>query len=385
MATNDRYILTFADLLDHLTYSFQGAQTDAGLRDIKQAIHNAYRNLCFEHDWHFYHTPRLLVTSAPTDVTLTYTQSTNTVTVSTALSATVQGWIKYGALIVGTMAYPVKDLLTSTTFSLDDNYRPAADVASTTGKLVQYNYPFAGDFRSLLFVMADSPVEIVYERPATVEWWRRWAGGGIPVKWTIYQNMEDFGGFSVALYPYPQSSQNIQYVYQRAPRLMRYAGNETNSSAGTVAISTPTAVVGTGTSFDASMIGSVLRVSSNTTSSPTGLSGGVPYSEQQVITAVADTTHCTVSPGFTGTYSGVKYRISDPVDVWQGMQTALLRGCEKELAIARDKGVDSKTQIYMMELRQAMANDNIARAQVGELGSGGYNHPYGVSTNVGVV
>jgi hypothetical protein len=52
------------------------------------------------------------------------------------------------------------------------------------------------------------------------------------------------------------------------------------------------------------------------------------------VTAVASATSLTIQTAPTGTYTGVKYRISDHVDIEEGaMTTALLRLAEMQMAI----------------------------------------------------
>ncbi len=103
-----------------------------------------------------------------------------------------------------------------------------------------------------------------------------------------------------------------------------------------------TAVTGAGTAFTSAMIGSVLRVSSNTTDLPDDLAGNNPFAYEARITAVASATACTVDASL-GTGTGLKFIISDPVDIEQGaMLTAVLRCCERELAQERTMDVEAR-------------------------------------------
>ena len=108
------------------------------------------------------------------------------------------------------------------------------------------------------------------------------------------------------------------------------------------------------------MAGSIVRLSSTTADDPTGLVGAKPFAMERTIMSVESATTLTVDSTFTDTLSGVKYLISDPVDVDEGaMLTAFLRCCEKQVAISRNmKTKADSTQLYLEALIQGREADS---------------------------
>jgi hypothetical protein len=60
--------------------------------------------------------------------------------------------------------------------------------------------------------------------------------------------------------------------------------------------------------------------------------------------------------------NGVKYLISDPADVSQGMENALYSICEYWLARMRGQKLDGAVQLYQRDLRLAMESDSLHTA-----------------------
>ena len=389
MSFNDRYQLTYQDLVDHLMYSYQGSSSDHGLRDCRQAVQNAYLKFSFEKQWKYYQTIFRFFTVAAVDNTLAYTNSTRIATLGTALTSIPQAWAKYGRVKVGNVIYIIESYTDSTHVVLDSVVNPGADIASGTAcTLYRSEYPLPNDFRAADLPRSEGGLSL-FEYQGAAESLARdrlAANGGTPWRATLIGDRENPGGYVVSLQPYPSTVTSLDLQYQRIPRLMRLAGTETSSTQGTVAISAASAaVVGTGTAFDSSMVGSYLRCHSSTSALPTGLAGAYPYTEQRQITAVADTTHLTVGAVFDIAYASTKYTISDPVDAWVGMHDAILRGCELQLAISRRRDVNDARSNYLMALRQAMANDCLERNTESEMDGRGSFTSYTVTLPDGSV
>jgi hypothetical protein len=105
-----------------------------------------------------------------------------------------------------------------------------------------------------------------------------------------------------------------------------HAGTVTNTAASTT-------VTGTDTAFTEAMIGSVIRLSRNSNEEPTGSDGANPAAVERIITAVASATSLTVDEAIAAANTtGVKYVISDPIDVEVPlMQRALYRCAENQM------------------------------------------------------
>ena len=142
---------------------------------------------------------------------------------------------------------------------------------------------------------------------------------------------------------------------------------------GTIVTTASSAVVtGTSTAFTSDMKGSVIRVGTST-DNPSGIDGLNPYAEERVIISVDSGTQVTVDSGMDSAASVVKYRISDPIDIDDGvMYEAFMAYCELRLSMLfKDDDIPLKEDIYTGSLRMAMQSDN---RSYGESGGGPYDH-----------
>lgn len=364
-------VLLYADLIDHLRFNYQGTDSDADLRDMRQAIQTAYREVTFGANWQYYYTRgRVQLNAAYSTGTVGVVASTGVVTLATGSWPT---WAASGVLRIGNVSYPVLSRSSNSVITVDATYGPAADITSGTAyTLFQSNYPLPANFRGMNKPYSEAGKDLLcYISPD------RWLFDdrndfqtADAVKWTIVEDNATPGGFSVQVWPVPNAALTLDFIYRRAPRDLRITGFETNSSSsvGTIATS-GTTVTGTGTTFNSSMVGSFLRIGTSTSQVPTGYGGNYPYTEQKPITTYSSATSMAISSAFTATVSGLKYIVSDPVDMWAGMQTALLRRMEMELAICRGKDVDRATALAEQALTLARENDaslNFSQKVTGE-------------------
>jgi hypothetical protein len=105
------------------------------------------------------------------------------------------------------------------------------------------------------------------------------------------------------------------------------------------------------------MVGSIIRIGT-ADKHPDTLGSMNPYVDEARITAVASSTSLTVDKALSA--SGVKYVITDPVDMPPGMHNCLLSGCEYWLARTRNAKPDNAFAMYQRDLRLAMENDQVA-------------------------
>jgi hypothetical protein len=137
----------------------------------------------------------------------------------------------------------------------------------------------------------------------------------------------------------PNTAEGLRFFYRRFPRRIKYS----DSSTGTVSNSgTTVTLAGTGASFSSEMVGSVIRFGTSTTK-PSGVRGLNPWQEQRIITAYTDANTVTVDSAPSSTFSGVKYVVSDPLDLRPTMIEPFLRGCEWKLSLSR-RNAESPTQ-----------------------------------------
>lgn len=351
-------LYTFKDAIDHaLTYL--GADVTAqAVRDARTAVRMAYRNLANAHNWSCYYQRGRLNTVAPqTDGTIAYTNSTRTVTLS---DATWPDWAAYGTLVIGGITYEVAERVSNATLTLSANSNPGADVAAGTAyTLLRDTYPMPVDFQSSdRMLNVTQSTWLMYTHPR--EWLERQRINIITAQPRIYSFTADpnyMGMLAVRFFPAPDAAYQFDYLYQRQPRPLVVEEYKT----GTIATSSgSTSVVGTGTSWTSSLIGSVFRMARDTVNYPTGLDGATPYAYERVILDVPNATTLTLDGSIPETVTRAKYVVSDPVDIEIGaMLTVFQRGIEREVALSkRMKDKADAVSLYDRELRYAQQADS---------------------------
>ena len=155
--------------------------------------------------------------------------------------------------------------------------------------------------------------------------------------------------------PSPETAEPLGFIYRRRPRTLRWAGVETEARTYTASGSSGASTLTTSTGLPSSMVGSVIRLSSDTTTHPTGLAGDNPYNEQHKITAISGTT-VTIDGTLGQAYTSTKIVVSDPVDMTETMIEALKAQVEYRLArMSNDtRDVSMNKQVADMELRRAL-------------------------------
>lgn len=354
-------LYTFKDLIDHLVDYVGDNATAQAVRDAKRAALDAYRDMPAWHDWSYYVGRLRIITQAPqTTGTVQYKHSSGAFPRQVILTgATWPSWASLGQLVIGSVPCKVAAVIDSTDLQLDIGSNPGADYpAGTTYTLCQSTYQLPCDFiGATQFLDLKRGVPLTYEPP--VSWLSRqrvYQGPAAPYTYTYVTDPNSFGALAVAFFPIPDGAYPLDTIYKRRPRpvvIDQY-------SAGTVSVggNSPT-VSGSGTAWTSAMVGSVLRLSANGTDVPTGADGANRAAQENVITAVASATSLTVDASVPLTYSGVKYMISDPVDVEDGaMMTVLLRSCESHSSIARImKNQDAAQKAFIDALIRAKESD----------------------------
>lgn len=351
-------LLTASDVIEHLK-RLEGAATDSRFKALsKTAMFTAYRDLPNSKRWSYYYARDRVKTDA--------TQSSSTITFDftggaserliTIASGTLPTNFAFGLMLIDTVEYECATRESSTTGTLSVNSNPGADVAAGTS----YNwwrdtYPMPVDFMGADHLIDHnnswqpelvSPGEVLNFR----------ANRQTPNEPRLYGFMQShkyFGSTAVMFEPPPAEVLNFDFMYKRMPAALRTIDYNT----GTVAVSSTT-VTGTSTAWTSAMVGSNIRFLEDSTNIPTGLDGIYPYAEQRIVTGFTNATSLTIDAAVDGTYSGHKYRISDPLDIEHGaMLTAYLKCCEYELA----QNLSKDPQIIMMKGQRFMQALELAK------------------------
>jgi hypothetical protein len=355
-------LTTFKDAIDH-GVDFMGATvSNEAARDARRAVLAALREIANIHRWSYYYQRGRIGTSAQqTTGTIDYDHTGGTHERQVTLaSGTWPDWAAFGVLVISNVAYEIADKKTSTVITLSSTSNPGADVAAGTSYILYRDtYPLPSDFVAGDEVMSlGSMLTLTFQHPrAWLQRQRIIQSPAAPHVYTVMGDQNYFGSLALKLSPPPDQAYQLDFLYQRRPRLLVLD----EYSTGTVtATADATTLAGTGTTWTSSMVGSVVRLSDDATNKPTGLVGAEPPAAERVVMGFTSATSLTVDTAWSSTLTGVKHLISDPLDIEEGtMLTAFWRCVEKELGIIRKmKDRDLLIQLYKDALILAMEADS---------------------------
>lgn len=366
-------LFTFADAFDSLVSYLGGAPSTQVLRDCRQSIDEALRDLVNAHTWSYYYTFGRINTNLPYNTgTIQFELSSGPVPDYVTLTGgTWPAWAADAYIYLSGVIYRVDRVLDGTHLTLLPPLAPATDLAAGASyQLYQDSYVLPADFIAQdqsLYEKCFGALE--YRHPRDWLFAHRYIyNTGIPQFYTIDSDTKYPNRLVVRLTPIAVDNRTLDFIYKRRPRPILWQ----TMSSGSVSLQLNSATVtGTGTSFDQTMAGSVLRVSPNS-SLPTWMPGPNPAVFEAVIDSVQSATQLTLMPltPSSVTYSGVAYVISDPIDIETGsMLNAYLRCCESRIAWHRNTDdKDNRKLQYLDELRRAKEADSrsFARRAEGE-------------------
>lgn len=322
-------LLTYLDVYEHLVSQLEAPAQDRNAVRARHAVQDALRETVLYRDWRYYRTWDRINLVAPYETgTVTASEGATAVTLA---DGTPPSWAPNGHLIIAddVRVYPVVSV-SGSTLNLDPSFPIQTAAVAATYTLFRTVYPFPAD----LVRLTDLNDEDGCWGPSYVtpdEWLslmrRSEQPQGGPFSWTLMGDPRKYGAMAVHLWGYPSEASTLDFIYQRRARPLHYL----NESAGTVTATTSgdtISLVGVGTAFSSRHVGSVMRLGTSA-KSPTGRGGASPFDGQGIITSVASATSAT-AVGY-GEGSGVKYSISDPVDVPEYLHTLFLLRCEMEM------------------------------------------------------
>ncbi len=353
---------TYKDAVEH-AIDFLGAKvSNEASRDGRRAVFAAARELANAHRWSYLYQRGRIATVEPYDTgTIAYDHTGGTYERQVTLtSGTWPDWATFGVLVISNVAYEIAEKKSSTVITLLATSNPGEDVAAeTTYTLYRDTYPMPCDFVAGDEVMSiGQAMSLCYEHPRS--WLTRQRlvqSPAMPTIYTITGDQNYFGSLALRLFPPPDQVYQLDFLYQRRPRPLAVE----EYSTGTVsAAADATTVTGTGTTWTSAHVGTVIRLSGDTLNKPTSRVGSNPPAAERVVMAVDSTTSLAVDAAFEDDYSGVKYLISDPLDLEEGaMLDAYWRCVEKELGVIRrmkDRG--EMNAAYREALLLAMEADS---------------------------
>lgn len=341
------YVATFSDIIDAMEDFMAGQNTAANQQVIRRAILSAYREVISARDWKcLVRNGRIHLHAAQTTGTITYTHSTRTVTLS---GATWPSWAVDAAIRIDDIVCDVESV-SGLTLILDATMNPGADIAAgTTYTLYPRWYVLPAGFVSMSGPMTEGIWSACEEISPTEMFARqRFSSSAGTIRWYSIAAIQDLYG-SMGLYVDPPSDadETLDFTYKCRPRDLRYSGEEAADSVGTISIgASSAAITGLSTAFTAAHVGSIMRISSNSTK-PTGYEGNNPYVEQRSIIACGSPTNATLDAAVETARTAVKYVISDPIDLDVSLFDVFMRCCEKQIVLSRK--TDNRTAFRAYE------------------------------------
>lgn len=350
------------DVIDHLISVSGGGTQDAEQRELRSAVHHAYRDLINAKDWAWHVTQSRIMLEAAETVTVTISGGGTTLTRASGTWPT--NATQYRAYTGGIVAQ-VATRTSDTVLTLSSSFKfPASLDGSASVTLYRNTYQLPSDFRNMDALITQDRTSITsYVSPT--EWARIERSillSGDPVYWTVMRDEQSTipDRWVVRVCGYPTAAETLDFTYRRKVTMPRWTGYEQGSRAGTATCSAATSVTGTNTQFRDDMAGAVFRIIDSSVNHPEPLSGVYPYAEQSVISAINSGTSLTLKDALVGTYTDNKYVISSLLDLSDGMFSALLSGAELWLARMRRQDPGRSAELYMRDLRMAMEADQMS-------------------------
>lgn len=373
-------LFTYQDALEHLEATTLGGAMDSERRDFRSAVLGAYPDLASRYDWLYYHTEHDIRLEATYSTgTITYDNSTKQVTIYDVddLAETTSTWptnATEGRIKINDIRYPIESRVSSTVIKLPDENNPGEDISTvtpyttnatkvaavankgtTTYTWLKTSYTLPADFKDMdpphaaSSNLSQSPVSL----NSIMSFERHVRASANPPRWyAIGPDPNRYGQMAMYVQYEPSTAEGLRFYYRRFPRRIKYS----DSSTGTVSNSgTTVTLAGTGASFSSEMVGSVIRFGTSATK-PSGIRGLNPWQEQRIITAYTDANTVTVDSAPSSTFSGVKYVVSDPLDLRPTMIEPFLRGCEWKLSLSRRNAESPPQELhqwYMEAIRIA--------------------------------
>jgi hypothetical protein len=371
-------VRTYQDVVEHLADHFDVKLGGRLRRDVRRAIDEAYRDLPQQAYWAYFRRYAIINTVASqTTGTIAYTNSSRTVTLSGATFPSTA--VKY-RILIGTAHYDIESYTDSTHVVLPEASNPGADVAASTAYTLYRNeYPLPTNFRRALGLMDTTyqkAIRIIPDAEQQALHLGSYGSPSVPSFACIRNTGESTGTLSLVFSCPPNAAIRYELLYDAFPRAFVIAEKY---STGTVSVSSASAsLTGSSTVFPSNCAGCIIRLSSNASDEPTGPFGarpdGVdidnPYAFQTSVLTYGSATALTLLDVANAAYSGVKYTLSDPLDIEDGaMFTAFLRLAEARYS--RMARMEAKTvQGYELDaqkaLIQALENDRRVVGDTGE-------------------
>jgi hypothetical protein len=355
-------IWTYADAISHCIDYMGSSTSQETERYARRAVQLAYKEMASKRNWnYFYHIGHVTTVADYSTGTIAYDHTGGAQErMVTLTTGTWPSWAADGMLDIDNIFYPCTRRISDTVITLADANNPGADVAAGTEyTIAREHYTLPVDFGAMdRVIQHDHSTTMTYLPPGEFFCQQRTSVSvANPWSYTITNDPNRHGAMAIRFYPVPDEIYQFGFYYRRRPRTLKID----NYSTGTVSTTSgQTTLTGSGTVWNSTMIGSIVRFAADAVDVPTGLSGASPFWLERSITAYTSATSLTLDQDPQQSLSGVKYSISDPVDIESGaMLSYFLRECERQCRlIRRMEPSGSEDQNYALSYHTALEADN---------------------------
>jgi hypothetical protein len=348
--------LTYFDAVEHMISASFGGPQDAEQKDIRTALQRAYREVATIRDWRYYHTHGRIVFNARWEGSVTYDEETRRFTRVTGDPFPLHA--ANCSLRVNNVVVRIAQRINGNTLVADPVVRFPTDLLTpTTALLYQSLYRLPADFRNIdtpmdqnkwtYFTFVEPDMAMKIESTVDLQ--------GPPNAWTVIKDPYS-SGWAVKVIGYPITVETLDFTYRRLPRGLRISGHEASSRGGVVTAA-GLSLTGTATQFTPAMVGSVIRFGTPE-ALPDTLGSMQPYEAESRIVSVSSPTSATLASEVNA--AGVRYVITDILDMPDSMHNALLSCAEYWLARMRGTKPENAYALYQRDLRLAMEGDQLA-------------------------
>lgn len=361
-------IRTYRDAVDRLLDLFDIDPTERNKRMARSAVQTAYRELPQMARWSYFERHLAIRTSPPYSTgTVDYDHEGGAYPrLVTLTGGAWPNWAAAGRLVIGKTKYDVARRLSDTQIQLGELSSPAADVPGPMAySLERSQYELPLGFRSILRVYdLDRQRALQLTTPETIRdhttLQQRTPSNAFMA--AVVASGDTYGREALLLGPTPVSECPLDIYYETNPRPLWTEYD----AGGTVSVTSGSATVTAAiNAFKPEHVGAMFRLSAIATLEPTDETGSRitnacnPYIAQRRVIEYVSPTSILVDSPFTNTLAGVRYAISDPIDIEpSAMWTAFMRLAEAELAgLVRSEDVHARRATALKAVRLALEAD----------------------------
>ncbi len=354
---------TYKDAIDHAVDYMGGATGKETERFARRAVQLAVNSFQGVRNWSYFNTTgRINLSASYSTGTIEYDHTGgSSERLVTLTSGTWPSWAADGSVVIADIPYAVSSRLSSTTLQLSVTLNPGDDVAAGTSYTIYRDgYTMPVDFGAageLVHIgTASGPLDFM-PHSDLIDLQRIRVITGTPRYYSFVGDPRRYGAIMIRLYPFPDVANTIAYSYRRQSRRLATDLYSTGTATITNGLTTLT---GSGTTWNSQLVGCVIRFPIDASSPvPTGLAGANPFFVERTIAAYVSETSMTLDQDPQVSLAGVKYSISDPLDIEPGpMLTFFLREVEMQCrTIKRMTATDGEPQAYLKARTEAFEAD----------------------------